>query len=192
MEKIEIENTIAPFPKPAVLVGSMVDGRPNFMNLAWLTRISFKPHLWLMSIGKNKYTVKGIRESKRFSINIPNSELIVELDYCGITSGSKVDKSSLFTIFYGSLKDVPMIEECPICFELVLSEIIERDERALIIGEVKHIYTEERYLTEGKIDQKKMNQLIFTQPPGFYWSLGDRVAEAWSIGKQLLKQETEI
>ncbi|MFW9933583.1 MAG: flavin reductase family protein, partial [Candidatus Thorarchaeota archaeon] len=153
MEKIEIENTIAPFPKPAVLVGSMVDGRPNFMNLAWLTRISFKPHLWLMSIGKNKYTVKGIRESKRFSINIPNSELIVELDYCGITSGSKVDKSSLFTIFYGSLKDVPMIEECPICFELVLSEIIERDERALIIGEVKHIYTEERYLTEGKIDQ---------------------------------------
>ena len=184
-EKIEIDNGIAPFPKPAVLVGVMVDDRPNFMNLAWLTRISFKPHMWIMSIGKNKYTVQGIREQGRFSINIPGADLVVKLDYCGITSGSKVDKSKLFDVFYGELKDVPMIQECPVCFELTVFQILEMFERNLIIGEVRHAYSEGRYLTDGKLDQTKINQLIYTQPPSQYWTLGKKVADAFSVGKDL-------
>lgn len=187
MDKIEISDGVAPFPKPAVLVGAMVDGKPNFMNLAWLTRISMKPHMWLMSIGKNKYTVKGIREQGRFSVNIPGADLVVKLDYCGITSGSKVDKSKLFDVFYGELENVPMIRECPVCFELTVFQIIESFERNLIIGEVRHVYSEERYLTDGKLDQRKINQLIYIQPPGQYWTLGDKVADAFSVGKELEK-----
>jgi len=186
--KIEIESSTAPFPKPSVLVGAIIEGRPNFMNLAWLTRISYKPHLWIMSIGINKYTTKGIRERKRFSINLPNVDLVAKLDYCGLTSGADVDKSSLFSIFYGAMKDVPMIEECPVCFELEVIEIIEREGRALVIGEVKHTYTEEHYLTDGKLDQEQLKQLIFTQPPGAYWSFGKKIGDAWSIGKRLLKE----
>ncbi|MBN2229355.1 MAG: flavin reductase family protein [Candidatus Thorarchaeota archaeon] len=184
-EKIEIDNGIAPFPKPAVLLGAIIDGKPNFMNLAWMTRISFKPHLWIMSLGKGKYTGQGIREQGKFSINIPGADLVVELDYCGITSGRKVDKSKIFDIFYGKLGDVPMIRECPVCIELTVNQIIEMYERDLIIGEVKHIYTEERFLTDGKLDQKKINQLIYTQPPGHYWTLGSTIGEAFSIGKEL-------
>jgi flavin reductase (DIM6/NTAB) family NADH-FMN oxidoreductase RutF len=186
-KKIEIDSSVAPFPKPAVLVGAIVDGKPNFMNLAWLTRISFKPHLWLMSIGKNKYTARGIREQGKFSLNIPGADLVVKLDYCGITSGEKVDKSKLFDVFYGELDNVPMIAECPICFELSVFQIIELLERDLIIGEVKHAYSEERYLTDGKLDQKKINQLVYTQPPSQYWTLGEKVGDAFSIGKELKK-----
>jgi flavin reductase (DIM6/NTAB) family NADH-FMN oxidoreductase RutF len=187
MEKIEIDNAIAPFPKPAVLVGAMVDGRPNFMNLAWLTRISFKPHMWLMSLSKNRYTGRGIREQGKFSINIPGVDLVVKLDYCGITSGQNVDKSELFDVFYGKLETVPMIRECPVCYELTVFQIIEVLDRDLIIAEVKHTYSEERYLTDGTLDQKKINQLIYTQPPSRYWALGEKVADAFSIGKELKK-----
>jgi flavin reductase (DIM6/NTAB) family NADH-FMN oxidoreductase RutF len=187
MEKIEIGSDIAPFPKPAVLVGAMVDGKPNFMTLAWLTRISFSPHMWLMSLRDTRYTCRGIKEQGKFSINIPGADLVVRLDYCGITSGQNVDKSKLFEVFYGKLKTVPMIRECPVCFELTVFQIIEMLDRNLIIGEVKHTYTEERYLTDGKIDQKKINQLVYTQPPGWYWILGEQVAEAFSAGKELKK-----
>ena len=82
-----------------------------------------------------------------------------------------------------------MIEECPVCFELEVSEIIERENRALIISEVKHTYTEERYLTDDKLDQKKLHQLVFTQPSGAYWALGEKIGDAWSIGKTLVKEE---
>ncbi len=189
MSKIEIDNGIAPFPKPAVLVGAIVDGKPNFMNLAWLTRISFKPHLWLFSVAKDRYTAKGIREQGKFSINIPDRDLVVELDYCGITSGAKEDKSKLFTTFYGELGDVPMIKECPVCIELTVFDVLEMVERLLIVGEVKHIYTEERFLTDGKLDQEKIGQLAYTQPPSAYWLLGERVAEAFSVGKKLCPED---
>jgi flavin reductase (DIM6/NTAB) family NADH-FMN oxidoreductase RutF len=185
MDKIEIDRRTSPFPKPAVLVGTMIDGRPNFMNLAWLTRISFKPHLWVLSIGESKYTAEGIRNAGKFSINIPGSEHAVELDYCGLVSGRKVDKSKLFEIFYGKLDDVPMIAECPVCFELTVHQIIDIAGRALIIGEVQHVYTEERYLTDGKLDQKKIKQLVYTAPPSCYWTLGEKIADAFSVGKKL-------
>ena len=180
MSKIEIDSSIAPFPKPAVLVGAIVDGKPNFMNLAWLTRISFKPHLWLSSVAKNRYTARGIREQGKFSINIPTTDLVVKLDYCGLNSGAKVDKSKLFDIFYGKMKEVPMIR-----VELKLYDVIEMVERLLIIGEVMHIYTEERYLTDGKLDQEKIRQMNYTQPPSAYWLLGKKIADAFSIGKTL-------
>jgi flavin reductase (DIM6/NTAB) family NADH-FMN oxidoreductase RutF len=185
MTKIELDTGVAPFPKPAVLLGAMVDGKPNFMNLAWLTRISFKPHLWVLSVPKTRYTAEGIRQQKKFSICIPGKDLVVELDYCGITSGRNEDKSKIFTIFYGELKDVPMIKECPVCVELTVFDEIEMVDRLLIIGEVKHIYTEERYLTDGKLDQDKIGILSYTQPPSAYFLLGEKVADAFSVGKKL-------
>ena len=188
MDKIEIDSGTSPIPKPAVLVGVMIDGRPNFMNLAWLTRISFKPHLWILSIGDSKFTSTGIREAGKFSINIPSTEHVVELDYCGLVSGRKVNKAKIFDIFYGKLEDVPMIRECPVCFELTVHQIINMVGRALIIGEVQHVYTEKRYLTDGRLDQKKIKQLVYTSPPSCYWTLGEKIADAFSVGKQIDNQ----
>lgn len=185
MTKIEIDNGVAPFAKPAVFLGAMVNGRPNFMNLAWLTRISFKPHLWALSVPKTRYTAQGIREQGKFSICMPGKDLVVELDYCGITSGAKEDKSKLFTTFYGELEHVPMIKECPVCVELTVFKEVEIADRLLIVGEVQHIYTEECYLTDGKLDQDKIGILSYTQPPSAYYLLGEKVADAFSVGKQL-------
>ena len=44
MSKVEIDSGIAPFVKPSVLVGVMINDKPNFMNVAWLTRLAFKPN----------------------------------------------------------------------------------------------------------------------------------------------------
>ena len=45
-------------------------------------------------------------------------------------------------------------------------------------------YTEERFLTDGKLDFRKMKPLILSQPDTSYWSLGEKVARAWNIGKR--------
>ena len=45
-------------------------------------------------------------------------------------------------------------------------------------------YTEERFLTDGKMDFRKMKPLILSQPDTSYWSLGEPVARAWNIGKR--------
>lgn len=185
MTKVEIDSGGSPFPKPIVLIGSMVEGRPNFITVAWFNRMSRTPNIWGACVGKTKHTVQGIKENKTFSFNFPAADLVVKTDYCGIRSGKDVDKSKLFDIFYGALGNAPMIQECPVTAECTLHELIDISTHYLVLGEVKHIYSEERFMSEGVLDQKKLNLLLFTNPAFQYWTLGDVVADAYSVGKQL-------
>jgi flavin reductase (DIM6/NTAB) family NADH-FMN oxidoreductase RutF len=111
----------------------------------------------------------------------------VKTDYCGIRSGKDVDKSEIFEIFYGNLENAPMIKECPVTAECTLHELVDLSTHYLVLGEVKHIYSEERFMTNGVLDQKKLNFLLFTNPARQYWTLGNVVADAYSIGKKLEK-----
>lgn len=185
MTKVEIDSSGSPFPKPIVLLGSMVDGRPNFITVAWFNRMSRTPNIWGAAIGKTKYTLQGIKENETFSFNFPDADLVVKTDYCGIRSGKDVDKSEMFDVFYGNLENAPMIQNCPVAAESTLHELIDMSTHYLVLGEVKHIYTETRYMTDGVLDQKKLNFLLFTNPARQYWTLGDVVADAYSVGKEL-------
>ncbi len=187
MTKIEIDSGGSPFPKPVVLIGSVVDGRPNFFTVAWFNRMSRSPNVWGACVGKTKHTLQGIRENKTFSVNFPSTDLVKETDYCGIRSGKEVDKSKIFDVFYGELESTPMINGCPVTAECTLTELIDMSTHYLLLGEVKHLYSEEQYMTDGVLDQKKLNLLIFTNPARQYWTLGEVVAEAYSIGKELDK-----
>jgi len=185
MAKIEIDPEGSPFPKPIVLVGSVVDNRPNFFTVAWFNRMSRKPNIWGACVGKTKYTLQGIKENKTFSINFPGADLVMKTDYCGIRSGKDVDKSELFNIFYGEIETAPMIEECPVTAECELTDLVDLSTHYLLLGEVKHLYSEEQFMTDGVLDQKKLNLLIFTNPARQYWTLGDVVADAYSVGKNI-------
>lgn len=185
MTKVEIDSGGSPFPKPVVLLGSVVDGRPNFFTVAWFNRMSRTPNIWGACVGKTKHTLKGIRENKTFSVNFPGADLVMKTDYCGIRSGKDVDKSQLFDMFYGELESAPMIRECPVTAECTLTDMIELSTHYILLGEVKHLYSEERYMTNSVLDQKKLNLLIFTNPARQYWTLGDVIADAYSIGEEL-------
>jgi flavin reductase (DIM6/NTAB) family NADH-FMN oxidoreductase RutF len=105
-------------------------------------------------------------------------------DYCGIVSGKKTDKSEIFDLFYGELKTAPMIKDCPLSMECKLVDIVDSSLNEIFIGEIIGTYTEERFLTDGKLDFKKMKPLILSQPDTAYWRLGEPVARAWNVGKK--------
>ncbi|TFH10404.1 MAG: flavin reductase family protein [Candidatus Thorarchaeota archaeon] len=187
MTKIEIDSSGSPFPKPIILLGAIVDGKPNFMTIAWFNRMSRTPNIWGACMGKSKYTFKGIEEYQTFSVNFPGEDLVMKTDYCGIRSGKDVDKSKLFDIFYGELKTAQMIRECPVTAECTVREIIDIESHYLVLGEVKHLYSEKRFMTDGVLDQEKLKLLLFTNPANQYWSLGDVVADAYSVGNQIVE-----
>ena len=45
--------------------------------------------------------------------------------------------------------------------------------------------TEERFLTDGKPDVKKINPFTLTMPDNHYWRVGETAGRAWSAGKKL-------
>jgi flavin reductase (DIM6/NTAB) family NADH-FMN oxidoreductase RutF len=68
--------------------------------------------------------------------------------------------------------------------ECKLVETVESGLNEIFTGEIVGTYTEEKFLTDGKMDFRKMKPLILSQPDASYWNLGEPVAKAWSIGKK--------
>ena len=99
------------YPMPMLLVGANIDGKPNFMAVAWCGIANGEPPMISMSIRHRRHTLIGIRQNMTFSANIPSTDLVKETDYCGIAAGSKVDKVEVckFKVFYGKLENAPLI-----------------------------------------------------------------------------------
>ncbi len=169
---------------PVSLVGARISGKPNFEAIAWFTFLRSKPILIGVCSDKSHHTNLGIRENGTFSVNIPGAELVVQTDYCGLNSGSKVDKSKVFNVFYGDLKTAPMIRECPVNMECRLVQTLEFGNNELFIGEVVVSHVDEQCLSDGKCDVEKINPFLYEEgraPPG-YWRIGGRLATAFHIG----------
>jgi flavin reductase (DIM6/NTAB) family NADH-FMN oxidoreductase RutF len=184
MEKVNLGATIPAYPMPVALVGAHVEGKPNFLAVAWFSMASYKPPMIAIALGKNHYTNPGIKENKTFSVCLPSEDMVEVTDYCGIVSGKKTDKSKLFDLFYGDLKNAPMIKDCPVSVECKLIRVVENGANEMFLGEIVGTYTEQRFLSEGKLDFRKTKPIILSQPDTTYWKLGDQFAKAWSIGKE--------
>jgi flavin reductase (DIM6/NTAB) family NADH-FMN oxidoreductase RutF len=189
VEKTNIGSQIFIYPMAVAIVGVMVEEKPNFMTLAWLTRVNVDPPLLGIAINKTHYTASGIRQRKAFSINFPSEGMIEKTDFVGIASGRDTDKSTLFDVFWGETKSAPMIRECPLCLDCRLYGIYDFPKNDLFVGEIVAAYTEERYLTEGKPDIRKMKPVLLTMPDNNYWGVGDWIAGAWSVGKPLVQEK---
>jgi flavin reductase (DIM6/NTAB) family NADH-FMN oxidoreductase RutF len=184
-EKIEIGAKAFLYPMPVVLVGTKVEGRANFMTVAWAARVNWTPPIMAVALNQRHYTPIGIRECQAFSINIPSVDLMARTDYCGLVSGRQTDKSELFDLFYGELGTAPMIKECPLCLECKLVDVVPLPSHNLFLGEVVATYADEDCLTGGKPDVQKINPFVLTMPDNNYWLLGPHAGKAWSIGKEL-------
>ena len=192
MTKNKIRLSSYLFPRPVVLIGANVNGKPNFEPLAYISSVEDKPPLISIASYETHFTNIGIKENGTFSVNTPSEEIIEGTDYCGIVSGKEVDKSEVFEIFYGELKNAPMISKAPLNLECkVIKTIVIKDlthaekGHELFIGEVVNAYAEEKYLTDGELDISKIN--TFTYSMKQYWKVGELVAKAWEIGKKFTK-----
>jgi flavin reductase (DIM6/NTAB) family NADH-FMN oxidoreductase RutF len=137
-----------------------------------------------IALGKSHHTNKGIREFGEFSVSVPGDDLMKAVDYAGLVSGSRVDKSVLFDPFYGELRHAPMVRECPLTMECRVVRIVDLPVNEFFIGEIVGVYTEERFLTDGKPDMVKLKPFVLSMPDNHYWSLGESIGRAWQSGKE--------
>lgn len=79
-------------PNQVVLITSKYNDKDNAMALTWHTKTSFQPNLFLISIGKERYSYNLIKQSKCFVVNFMPYELRDKIVYCGTKSGKNVDK----------------------------------------------------------------------------------------------------
>ena len=178
------------YPMPALLIGSEVDGRPNFMVAAWSGIACSEPPMLSVAFQPHRHTLKGIKENRAFSVNVPSVALMAETDFCGIFSGKNEDKLSAtgFEVFHGSTKGAPMISQCPVNLECTVVMTVELGSHNLVIGQIIEVHVSEDALdADGKPDPAKIDPLIFTVPDRMYRRLGSVVGQAFKAGTGLKK-----
>jgi flavin reductase (DIM6/NTAB) family NADH-FMN oxidoreductase RutF len=192
MAKIEVGPSHYMFPMPAVLVGANVHDKPNYLTAAWCGTMQGQPPLIYAALNRIRYTLYGIRVNESFSINIPSTSQVREVDYCGTTSGHEHDKSKIFSTFYGSLGTAPMIDECPINLECRLLQILDFDgSHEICVGVVVQTFVKEEILTNNEPDIKKVDPLIYSTGDHNYYNVGEQIAKGFDVGKDYVTGSEE-
>lgn len=164
-------------PRPAILVGTIVNDKPNFLTVSWAGITSDSPPSMSIAIRNIRYSLKGIIQNNNFSVNIPSSNFVNETDYCGNVSGEFHDKvkECELNIFYGVLKTAPLIEQCPINIECEILHNYSIGNHSLLIGKIIESYISDNCFTNNIVDITKIDPLCFcsfTENAMGYYKIG--------------------
>ena len=166
--KKNLGNTLALYPTPAVVVGTMVNGKPNWVLVG---------HLGI--IGHDRILVSLAK------VHIIDDKLLQRADYVGCVSGAKVDKSKVFD-YHTSENGTPIIDDSPLVLDCEVVDNYETDTFDSFICRISATYAEETVLGEnGKIDYGKLKPILFEMPTYSYLRTGEVVAKCMTLGKEL-------
>lgn len=180
--KKQIGNTLALYPTPLVVVGTMLDGKPNWLLVGHLGIIGHD-HV-MVSLAAAHYTNAGIKASKSLSINIVDEALLKKADYVGCVSGSKTDKSEVFAYHIGE-NGAPVIDEAPVSMACVVEDVYETAGFESFICTIAATYAEDSVLTsEGKLDYRALKPVLFQMPTYEYLKTGEIIGKCMTMGKE--------
>jgi len=77
-----------------------------------------------------------------------------------------------------------MIEQCGINMECELVKIVDFPNHDVFIGKIINTFCDETVLTDGEVDIVKVQPILFVMNNQSYYGVGEKLAKAWSIGKE--------
>ena len=174
------------YPLPVLVVAAYDEGGvPNAMTAAWGTVCDTTQVAICLS--SSHKTVKNLLQTKAFSVAIADKDNVVQADYVGVVSGNQVcDKLAKtgWQVTKGEFVNAPVIENLPLVLECKLVSYDMDSE--ICIGEVVNVSVDEKILNDqGKIDVEKMQPICYASEVRDYYTLGEKVGNAFSDGLKL-------
>jgi flavin reductase (DIM6/NTAB) family NADH-FMN oxidoreductase RutF len=166
-------------PRPIAWVSSLsASGQPNLAPFSFFNAVCAKPPLLAFApgmrspkksaatgeiAGEPKDTLRNIRETKEFVINVVTFELAEAMN---LTSGDYDAAVNEFEV--AKLASTPSkvvrprrVAESPVSFECKLHQILDFNPApeggSLVIGEIVSIHISERHLKEGRLDRNSLD-----------------------------------
>ena len=175
-------------PQPVLIIGTYnSDGTPNAMNAAWGGQWDTKEIV--ISMGAHA-TTENLARCNDFTVAFATKDTMVASDFVGIVS-AKNDPEKMLKTGWTAIKadnvNAPVFTDFPMTLECrILRKIDESEEGYYIVAEIINILVNEEYLAEdGKPDVEKMQLITYDPVHHGYISLGKRIGNAFSDGKQL-------
>ena len=170
------------YPMPVLIIGTYDEkGNPDAMNAAWGSITD--DHEISISLGSHQ-TTRNLECSGAFTVSIGTVQTVVACDYVGLVSAAdepdKFQKAG-FHATKSTFVNAPLIDELPMTLECRVKSFID----GILVGEIVNVSADERILTDGKIDPKKLQPICYDTVHKTYLSLGEKVGNAYRDGLQL-------
>ena len=185
--KKNIGATLTLYPTPVTVVGTVADGRVNWMLAAHVGIIGHDRIM--LSLFKKHYTNAGVKQSRRVSVSMVCETMLTKADYVGCVSGSKTDKSGVFAFHTGE-SGTPVIDESPLVMECEVTDNYETDTFDNFICKIINTYVDENYLNDkGKPDYNLLKPVLFEMPNYTYLRTGDVIGKCTTFGLNYKTEE---
>ncbi|MBN2541543.1 flavin reductase family protein [bacterium] len=181
-------------PHPTFVVGSYnAEGKPNIMVVSWGGICCSDPPSIAIALREATLTYHNIMATKAFTVCIPSTEHLKEVDFAGLYSGKEYDKFEVtgLTAVKSEVVNAPYVKEFPYALECKVSKTVEIGLHTQFIGQIMDIIADEEVLNEkGWPDIEKVKPFLYG---GFgsraYYSIGAKLEKAFSVGKKFVENQ---
>lgn len=164
------------YPAPTLLVTCASGGEgANIITIAWAGVSCSEPPMLSISVRPERHSHHLILSSREFGVNVPKKGDLEKVDFCGVTSGKKVDKFDRcgFTPFQGKVIRTPLIRECPVNLECRVVHTLELGTHTLFLGKVEAVHLDEVLFNREELDMRGADPIVYLPPTAEYASLGE-------------------
>ena len=163
-------------PRPIAWVSTMnAAGQPNLAPFSFFNAVCADPPLLAfapglrrpkkaeVSHGEPKDTLRNVRETKEFVVNMVTHELAEAMNLTSGEYDASVNEFELAKLTPQPSKIVrpPRVAESPVSFECELHQILDFSQAptsgSLVIGKIISIHIDDAHLKEGKLDRDSLD-----------------------------------
>lgn len=177
------------YPIPAVMVSCGSFEKSNIITVAWTGILNTNPATVYISVRPERHSYNLIKESGEFVINLTTENLAFATDWCGVKSGSNVDKfkEMRLTKEKANFVNCPMIKESPVSVECRVREIKDLGSHHMFVADVLAINADDKYIDEkGAFDISKCDLIAYAN--GGYYTLNKKIGKfGYSVQKKKRK-----
>ncbi len=174
------------YPIPAVMVSCGNMEKSNIITVAWTGIINSDPAMVYISVRPSRYSYNIIKETKEFAINLTTRRLAKATDWCGVRTGSKVDKFKEMHLTKQEAEFIkcPLIKESPVSIECKVVDVINLGSHTMFVAKVLSVDVDEKYIDEnGAFDISKCDLIAYAN--GGYYELGKKIGKfGFSVQKR--------
>lgn len=139
------------YPGMVALVTVTHEGKTNIMAAGWHSYISYKPPIYGVAIGRERYTYEMVKNAGCFAINFLPAEKAKFIQQSGVYSGNILDKFEKGKMPYdkGITIDAPILKDAYVAYECKTMDINSYGDHDWFVGEITQCYLDETLFLES-------------------------------------------
>ena len=178
-------------PVPAALITCSDGEHENVLTVAWTGIINSDPPKTYISVRPSRHSHGLIKKSGEFAINLTTKELVRPTDWCGVFTGSKVDKFERCKLQKAPANEIscPILAASPVALECKVTDVISLGSHDMFLADIVAVDVEEELIgSDGKLHLERAGLIAYAH--GDYYELGKRLGSfGYSVAKKKKKPQ---